>query len=91
MSVYIKYFEIPKNCDECPLRDECEMSISLTKRPFDCPIIEIKEPHYELIDRNALNIAIMNGHGETRYDFLQHVLDCINNAPVVVPASEVET
>lgn len=40
--------------------------------------------HYDLIDHNALKIAVMNGDCETRLDFLKHTLDCINKAPVVI-------
>lgn len=43
-------------------------------------------PHYDLIDHNALKIAVMNGDCETRVDFLKHTLDCINKAPVVIPS-----
>ena len=43
-------------------------------------------PHYDLIDHNALKIAVMNGDCETRIDFLKHTMDCINKAPVVIPS-----
>jgi hypothetical protein len=42
--------------------------------------------HYDLIDHNALKIAVMNGDCETRIDFLKHTMDCINKAPVVIPS-----
>lgn len=41
-------------------------------------------PHFDLIDHNALKIAVMDGDCETRVDFLKHTLDCINKAPVVI-------
>lgn len=37
MRIYVENIEIPKNCDECILHHECEMSLRLSKRPFDCP------------------------------------------------------
>lgn len=43
-------------------------------------------PHYDLIDHNALKIAVMNCDCETRIDFLKHTMDCINKAPVVIPS-----
>jgi hypothetical protein len=43
-------------------------------------------PHYDLIDHNALKIAVMNCDCETRVDFLKHTMDCINKAPVVIPS-----
>lgn len=43
-------------------------------------------PHYDLIDHNALKIAVMDCDAETRLDFLKHAMDCINKAPVVIPS-----
>jgi hypothetical protein len=43
-------------------------------------------PHYDLIDHNALKIAVMDCDAETRIDFLKHAMDCINKAPVVIPS-----
>lgn len=42
------------------------------------------QPHYDLIDHNALKIAVMDCDAETRVDFLKHAMDCINHAPVVI-------
>ncbi len=43
-------------------------------------------PHYDLIDHNALKIAVMDCDAETRISFLKHAMDCINKAPVVIPS-----
>ena len=43
-------------------------------------------PHYDLIDHNALKIAVMDYDAETRIAFLKHAMDCINKAPVVIPS-----
>ena len=39
-------------------------------------------PHFDLIDHNALKIAVMNCDTET--NFLKHTIDCLNHAPVVI-------
>ena len=94
MSILIKDMAMPKSCGYCPLRheardgDECYLGASLTeyqKRPDDCPIVPVP-PHYDLIDHNALKIAVMDCDAETRIDFLKHAMDCINKAPVVIPS-----
>lgn len=94
MGIYIEGMKMPKSCGYCPLRheardgDECYLGASLTeyqKRPDDCPLVPI-QPHYDLIDHNALKIAVMDCDAETRIDFLKHAMDCINKAPVVIPS-----
>ena len=59
--------------------------IDNTKREDHCPLVPIP-PHYDLIDHNALKIAVMDCDAETRIDFLKHAMDCINKAPVVIPS-----
>ena len=53
MSVLIKGMEMPSDCEECWLMSICDESIHLTKRPIDCPLIELP-PHGRLIDADAL-------------------------------------
>ena len=31
-----------KNCDVCSLKDDCEYSMPLTRRPVDCPFKNVK-------------------------------------------------
>ena len=59
MSVLINNMEMPKNCDECDIH-ACKLWLRMTirqriegKHPF-CPIIEIKTPHGDLVDREEL-------------------------------------
>ena len=78
MGVYIKDMEMPKSCDECPL-------YTCMHNHDDCPLVPVP-PHFELIDHNALKIAVMDCDAETRIDFLKHAMDCINKAPVVIPS-----
>ena len=86
MGVYIKGFPLPNNCGACPLRLAwCRERIYLVTRPERCPLVPVP-PHYDLIDHNALKIAVMDCDAETRIDFLKHAMDCINKAPVVIPS-----
>jgi len=56
----------------------------------DCPLVEVP-PHNDLIDVNALKIAIMGIEEGSKLSMLKHTLDCINNAPVVIPKDKEET
>ena len=70
MSVLIKGMKMPEKCGSCDLfHVELPMHCTVVKghktvgapygmpRPDWCPLVEIPEPHGELIDRNALNIG----------------------------------
>jgi len=62
MGVYIKGMKMPKECGECPLYssidDVCQFDQTDTcydkKRPLWCPLVEVSEPHGDLIDRQKL-------------------------------------
>jgi hypothetical protein len=58
--------ELPNDCYVCPFAkwtdDGCagcvaDGKIHNASRPIDCPLVEVKEPHGDLIDRDALNIG----------------------------------
>jgi hypothetical protein len=97
MSILIKDMEMPKyGCDHCFLRtgnycgmiEKNEIVVEYAKkseRHPDCPLVPVPS-HYDLIDHNALKIAVMDCDVETRIDFLKHAMDCINKAPVVIPS-----
>ena len=58
MSVLIKGMEMPECCYECNLKMICDYAsmngwIS-NKRDSMCPLVEVKEPHGELVDRTEL-------------------------------------
>jgi hypothetical protein len=70
MSVLIKGMEMPEKCGSCDLfHVESPMHCTVVKghktvgapygmpRPDWCPLVEIPEPHGDLIDRDALNIG----------------------------------
>ena len=87
MGVFVKGMYLPPNCSFCPmtndgfylckannphkqLEDDCE-----ERRPNWCPLIEVPEPHGDLIDRDALP--------KPRAEW-----EDIVNAPTIIPASE---
>lgn len=92
MSIIIKGMDMPENCSSCPFcfgaNNICPwvMEYATCKgRHKDCPLVPV-QPHYDLIDHNALKIAVMDCDAGTRIDFLKHAMDCINKAPVVIPS-----
>lgn len=96
MGIYIKSLEMPISCSDCPCGSifsgyRCMAeNKEFEKYPLDsrqdwCPLVPVP-PHYDLIDHNALKIAVMDCDAETRIDFLKHAMDCINKAPVVIPS-----
>lgn len=99
MGVYIN-MEMPTRCGLCDMcikevdgdidyHYECCITgaiiDNLIEEMEDCPLVPVP-PHYDLIDHNALKIAVMNGDCKTRVDFIKHTMDCINKAPVVIPS-----
>ena len=90
MSVLIKGMEMPGSCIQCklwyliPLADTYEDICRVTghrvnpyHRADDCPLIEVPEPHGDLIDRDALPTPRVEWED-------------IVNANAVIPASEKE-
>ena len=45
-------------------------------------------PHGDLIDINALKLAILDVDYVNKHDYLKGVLNAINNAPIVIPADK---
>ena len=51
MSVLIKGMEIPERCGQCFLRVvNCKQRMYMERRPKDCPLVEVKEFHSDLIE-----------------------------------------
>lgn len=92
--------KMPKCCCCCPcFNDEyyyCQAAdidlgrIPVESRHPNCPLIEV-QPHGDLVDINALKLAIVNVDYVNKHDYLKGVLNAINHAPTVIEASEVET
>ena len=69
MSVLIKGMEMPKTCKECDIEDEyyfCPVSnrdtdeVRTTGRHKDCPLVEVAEPHGDLIDRDEVRNTVFH-------------------------------
>ena len=56
-------------------------------KPDWCPLIEVP-PHSDLIDINALKLAIVNVDYVNKHDYLKGVLNAINNAPTVIESDK---
>lgn len=92
MGVYIKGMEMPKKgcikmlvllCDGKVIETTSGCQPQPEEQNYKAVPVP---PHYDLIDHNALKIAVMDCDAETRIDFLKHAMDCINKAPVVIPS-----
>ena len=75
MSVLISGMQMPKCCDECPIRHMtlswCNIAkrstshsdsykpLDQSKRPSWCPLVEVKTPHGDLIDRSELEKSVL--------------------------------
>lgn len=57
MGVFIRGMKMPPDCADCPFDwRECEWLrgnsvFSFVKRPDDCPLVEVKEFHGDLVER----------------------------------------
>ena len=100
MGVYIN-MELPTSCGYCPLRheardgDECYLGASLTeyqKRPDDCPLVPVPEPHGRLIDCDSVLDGLAHKLGIRSLDYLnaqeKAIVSWFRNAPTIIPASE---
>lgn len=86
MSILIKSIKMPKNCDICFIRDVCEYSMPLSKRPIDCPLVEVPEPHGDLIDRDTLKLK--HRWTDDFYETEYVEVNDIDDAPTIIPAEE---
>lgn len=65
MGVYVKYMEMPEGCVTCYLKHDCcdfKQQVSsgniieyIDKRLDCCPLIEVTEPHGDLVDKNEID------------------------------------
>ena len=96
MSVLVKNMEMPKNCGICGFKDGCEFSVLLTERPFDCPLIEVPEPHGRLGDLDELeqmfvdidNAPYSGFDGEEPFYSAEDAAQIIRLTPTVIPADK---
>lgn len=85
MGVYIKDMEMQKNCGWCPLRASCVHRIYMECMPEDCPLIEVPEPHGDLIERDKLRAKEFIHDGDAYAVVMSRD---IRNAPTIIPSSE---
>ena len=118
MSILIKGMEMPKDCWHCGFRYNTDYGFNLCQaysppmRIFsmpairhkykDCPLVEIQEPHGDLIDRSGLLHDLASLHiggieaisdmnkvwGDTWDAGLHSAWRTIDDADAVIPASE---
>jgi len=101
--ILIRGMEMPKSCADCFLEDpydgyNCRIipksaNWGLGERPSWCPLVEVPTPHGDLIDRDALrdnncDVFEINGADGT---ILAMDVSIIDDAPIIIPASEEET
>ena len=99
MIILIKGMEMPKNCAECPcLRRDCKDIVhgymcnitlgirkNLDMRPKWCPLVEVSNPHGNLIDIDSkITVAIKDGLKVTT------VKGLLNDTAVRLPKTVIE-
>ena len=100
MAILIKSMEMPKSCYSCHLRKRNGIDIVcpvaqerfsiadvniLFYRLDSCPLVEIPEPHGDLIDRDKLRAKEFIHDGDAYAVVMSRD---IRNAPTLIPASE---
>lgn len=88
MSVLIRGMEMPERCGQCFLRvGNCEQRIYMERRPKGCPLVEVKEPHGDLVDKDKLMQEFM----DSDLDYLprddwKEIIQIVSDADVVIEA-----
>ena len=93
MSVLVKGMEMPKDGTYSIVHIYSDGHVSM---PFWGKGMQIVSgitavpipPHGDLIDINALKLAIVNVDYVNKHDYLKGVLNAINNAPTVISADK---
>ena len=99
MSILIKGMEMPEKCGSCDLfHAESPMHCTVVKghktvgapygmpRPDWCPLIEIPEPHGDLIDRDALLDMVRDVNTDYYCEVLGVTVEDIDSVPTVIEA-----
>jgi len=105
MSVLIKGMEMPQGCCGCQfvqsneigddycllLHRQIEIDIYDVRREDDCPLVEIKTPHGDLIDVDAIDIYDADSEWDYYNDeYTAFSLTAIKAQTPVIPAEEGE-
>lgn len=75
MGIYIKGATMPEECSFCWYFEVC----AGTSNP--CPLIEVKEPHGELIDRITTIRSLLDYHTG-----MKSIGQCIDDVPTIIEA-----
>lgn len=97
MAILIRNMKMPETCDDCPLLDwdlsyiKCgvvnrKFDINeehfRESRAYDCPLVEVKEPHGELIDRDEV-VELFKKYQSELFDY-EDILEILQSAKAVV-------
>lgn len=102
MAVYIRGMEMPLNCTRCACSDDdsryCRVAdeyIPMLGKPKFCPLVEIKEPHGNLIDKDAFlkyfhieGTVIGKENAIMMQNMLNETLQAVADSPTVIERSE---
>ena len=100
MSVLIKNMKMPKNCDECNIRDIhlCKLWMRMTisqrieGKHLDCPLVEVKEPHGDLVDKDKLMQEVIDSDlDHLQRDDWKEVIQIVSDADVIIKAEGSES
>lgn len=90
VSVLIKNMEMPSVCAECFMDPLCgkalygDTNIWKERHP-DCPLIEVKEPHGDLVDKDKLMTEVMDRDlDHLQRDDWKEVIQIVSDADVVI-------
>ena len=100
MSILIKGMETPQKCGQCKLfHAEQPMYCMAVEghrtvgapygmpRPDWCPLIEVKEPHGDLVDKDKLMKEFMDSDlDHLQRDDWKEVIQIVSDAPTVIEA-----
>lgn len=95
MGVYNPSMKMPQSCWDCFMNDICSkravsFSNEQASRPLCCPLVEVKSPHGDLIDRDELikKARVIHSYDGDGFEFeCMGVLDgALDDAPTALEA-----
>lgn len=100
MGVYIKNMTFPKSCSVCDFKSVMGYCRRMLPELYDCtrdeghpdwcPLREVKEPHGDLIDRDALKLETLETYGGWQAPLCGYTEGSVKNAPAVIKAEGAE-
>ena len=98
MGVYNPFAELPNSCVLCDSREKCDLHREYAGRAVgrhpNCPLVEVKEPHGDLIERVPTITRIQKIEEEPQYkhdgeDWINGLIqaeEVVRYAPTVIEA-----